>query len=397
MIKDRIKEPFSAEQAEAAVDLLYVFAYSNVNALNILFFYMKKVNLFSELHAEKSVHFHRLKVDTAIERNRRRLRKSRQKLTIPGARNVAELLVAEDPFDARAFAELEHGYKISSEPARQAGDLSLLYGYAYTLTQKSVEREQFYDEIRRSGTLIPEEAFKEKKENILKDMKTAEYQLRYILLVDPVNADAYLLMGWMYQYLDERKSMTVRREAGYVERFYNWVTKTRPAAPTEGRQYYSLYANYFPEQLFESNVELYRQALNLRSGIPDNAMETAHLNLNLGNNYFHLLNFKRAAEAYSEVDKATLGRGQQLFSSYRQEGLFRFNFARSLYYEGKNDQAAVQFEKAHLIYYSNEKKPLDEAAAALRYRRDQSKDADRQSVERHLADNARALKESRFR
>ncbi len=365
---EKTREPLPLEDAEAAADLLYVASYANVNALNILFFYMKKVNLFEDLHAEKSVYFHRLKVDLAMERNRRRLEGDKRRFALPGAANIKEIITSQDPFDSRAFTELEYGYKISSEPARQVGDLSLLYGYAYTLIQKSVERDRFYDDLQRSGTLIPAEVFSEKKDATLRDMKNAEYQLRYILLTDPTSADPYLLLGWLYQYLDERKGTQVAREPGYLERLFNFFTSTRPAIPTEGRQYASLYRNYFPDQLYETNVELYQLALHFRSGSSDDVIARAHLHLNLANNYFNLLNFKRAVEHYTEVGRIEQKVGRELFDSHTQKALFHFNSGRALYYEGRPQEAAAQFEKARRLYYEKEKKPLEEAMSLVRFK-----------------------------
>lgn len=365
---DKVKEPLPLDDAEAAADLLYIASYTNVNALNILFFYMKKVNLFEDLHAEKSVYFHRLKVDLAMERNRRRLDADKRRFALPGAANIKEIITSQDPFDSRAFTELEYGYKISSEPARQVGDLSLLYGYAYTLIQKSVERDRFYDDLQRAGTLIPAEVFAEKKDATLRDMKNAEYQLRYILLTDPTSADPYLLLGWLYQYLDERKGTQIAREPGILEKAFNFFTGTRPAIPTEGRQFASLYRNYFPDQLYETNVELYQLALHFRSGAGDDAVGRAHLHLNLANNYFNLLNFKRAVEHYAEVSRIEEKAGREIFDSYIQKALFHFNSGRALYYEGRPQEAAAQFEKARRLYYDKEKKPLEEAMSLVRFK-----------------------------
>ncbi|MCB1306026.1 MAG: hypothetical protein KDK37_17180, partial [Leptospiraceae bacterium] len=220
-----VELPF--EDAQIAADLLYLTSYANANTMNILFLFVKKVDLFPELYDRKAIYFHRLKVDLAVERNKKRLAYERKKREIISPDQIADWVSESDPFEARIFNELVYGYRHSAQEARDFFDHSLIYGYAYTLVQKSVERERFYDSVLKKGNLS-RGFLRTKKEAVLRDLKEAEYQLQYILYVEPENVDAYLLLGWLYQYVDERRESQLLIEPGYEEQLFSALTGIRP-------------------------------------------------------------------------------------------------------------------------------------------------------------------------
>lgn len=360
-----VELPF--EDAQIAADLLYLASYANANTMNILFLFVKKADLFPELYDRRAVFFHRLKVDLAVERNRRRLAWERQKIELDPTAPLTELLSEGDPFEARVFNELVYGYRYAAPEAREYFDHSLLYGYAYTLVQKSVEREKFYDGLLKEGEDLSNAFLQEKKEAVLRDLKEAEYQLQYILYVEPEDVDAYLLLGWLYQYVDERRESTLLIEPDFIEQAYRTLTGIRPAEYQDGAYYRDLYVAYFPDRLYEQNIELYNQALT-RLGDTGDPASRALLNLNLANNHFKLLNFKRASEHYRAFEDLKSASTRSVFSGYLQEALYYFNRGRSAYYEGEVENAARDLQKAAEIFDQEEYQPAFERYTDLKFR-----------------------------
>ncbi|MEQ9366025.1 MAG: hypothetical protein RIF32_17410, partial [Leptospirales bacterium] len=300
---------FPIKSARTAADLLYIASYANASILNIMFLNIKKLGVLSELYRERAVYYQRLKINIAAEKNKRVLESRTRDLVVLDQSDLVALVSESDPYDSQTYDELIFGYRAALETASDVGDLSLLYGYAYILIKKNTEREAFYENLQNEafaarqgltgltpgGASLPQSLLIAKKEEILRDFKHADYLLQYILNVDPLNVDAYLLQGWLYQYIDDRRAKPVQTVPTFLENIYYYVTRSRPATLSDGRFYSDLYKNYFPENLYESNVELFRQALQKVEGdAPDRA--SGNLHLNLANNYFKLLNFQRAAE-----------------------------------------------------------------------------------------------------
>lgn len=221
-------------------------------------------------------------------------------------------------------------YKQAVPRARPYLDLATLYGYAYFLINKYVIFESYY---YATGTMTDV-----RKKEILENYKKAEWELKWIIFADPTYYDAYQLLGWLYQYVDLIK-----------------LKKETPDGDTDEERYASLYKKYFPEKNLEANVELYSQILVfLGDSYPDSKV-ISDLNLNLGNNHFLLNNYPKANESYTKVEelgKFLLSKNQ--FEEYRQEAVFRYNFGRSLIYQGQYKKAIEQFEKSIDIYFKKE-------------------------------------------
>ncbi|MCZ8344390.1 MAG: biopolymer transporter TolR [Leptospira sp.] len=230
----------------------------------------------------------------------------------------------------KALGWTELYYKQAVPRARPYLDLATLYGYAYFLINKYVIYENYYNS---TDTMTDS-----RKKEILENYKRAELELRWIIYADPTYYDAYQLLGWLYQYVDLRKQRIDPR-----------------ANKTEIELYEVLYKKYFPDKNLEENIELYSQILTfLGEDYPDKKV-ISDLNLNLGNNYFLLNNYPKSNESYEVVSVASnslLPKNQ--FESYKQEAVYRFNFARSLIYQGKFKDAVVQFDKAIEIYFNQE-------------------------------------------
>ncbi|MCR9140988.1 MAG: hypothetical protein NXI24_01865 [bacterium] len=376
---------FPIKSARTAADLLYIASYANASILNIMFLNIKKLGVLSELYRERAVYYQRLKINIAAEKNQRLLESRTRDLLVLDQSDLVALVSESDPYDSQTYDELIFGYRSALKTASDVGDLSLLYGYAYILIKKNTEREAFYENLQREasaarqgltglapggGASLPQSLLIEKKEEILRDFKHADYLLQYILNVDPLNVDAYLLQGWLYQYIDDRRSEAVQTVPTFIENIYYYITRSNPATLSDGRFYADLYQNYFPENLYESNVELFRQALQKVEGeAPDQA--TGNLHLNLANNYFKLLNFQRATEHYEKsenyIQRAARKNQSAPFDNYRRHALFHFNMGRALFYEGRLDEAARRLQKAYDIYDESERKPLHERFSTLNY------------------------------
>ncbi|HNL68012.1 MAG TPA: tetratricopeptide repeat protein, partial [Leptospiraceae bacterium] len=365
-LKGKNEGGMNLEFARTGSDLLYLVSYSNVNILNILFYNMKRVNLFEKFHEENSIKYHRLKVDIAMERNRNRIEWDRRQVAILDPRNVIDLFSEGDPFDATSFNEVVHGYKFAATEARSVGELSFVYGYAYALIQKSVERDRFYDRSAKEGITIPEDVRRAKKQDTLRDLKTAEYLLQYILFVKPDNADAYLQLGWLYQYIDDRRSRNIPTAETFVVRVVNYLTRTSAPRATDGQYYIDIYRAYFPDRLYENNVELYRQAIQLIGFLNSTDPALPDLHLNLANNYFQLLNFKKAIDHFNQNED--LRRAVGGASDPVRTGLFYFNRGRAYYYEGQTTSASRDLKKALEMYTSSDLSPAEELVEGIRFR-----------------------------
>jgi len=351
-LEGKKRSPPSIADARIAASLLYLNSYSNANMLNIMFLHIKRVNLFPEFYKKYSTRYHRTKIDIAMELLRLKLMWTEESMESLSVKEITRALGDKKVFDEEILNQLSHGYRLASAEAMEYSDTSLIFGHAYTLIQKSVEQFGFYDRIQKKGTGLSRQTLEEIKHGILSDLKNAESQLRYILFTEPNDMDAYLLLGWMYQFIDEMRSSRTYGEEGFLFSLFNGFQRQNRPLVTDGKFYKDIYLKFFPEQLYETNIELYRQALSSRERI-----ETAHealLMLNLANNYFKLMNFRNATKFYEKVDQLGKRTGFSFFESHIQKALFHYNYGRSLLYEEKSQEATEQFNRALTLYHDHE-------------------------------------------
>jgi len=237
------------------------------------------------------------------------------------------------PLEPIGIDILEKYYDENLERAKENLDLGTVFGYAYFLVNLATREEQYF---------IQENALTEaRKKTILRKLRQAEYELLWTIYADPTYLDAYMLLGWLYQYIDIRKQ-----------------TLIFPEEKPDGEVFYSLYLKSFPRKYLEENIDLYTQVLEFL-GKKIHTKNLANVHLNLANNYFLLNNFQKALAHYQEVEilnQKILESSQ--FESYRQEGLFYFNYARALIYNSKVSDSIPMLEKALDIYYKNEYYPI---------------------------------------
>lgn len=230
----------------------------------------------------------------------------------------------------KALSWTELYYKQAVPRARPYLDLATLYGYSYYLINKYVTFESYY---YSTGTMTDV-----RKTEILENFKRAELELRWIIYADPTHYDAYQLLGWLYQYVDLIK-----------------MQKNPKSGEIDSEVYENLYKKYFPDKNLEANIELYNQILVFLGEDYRDRKVISDLNLNLGNNYFLLSNFPKANESYKKVEDVSLFLSvKNQFEGYKQEAIYRFNYGKSLIYQGQYKKASEQFSKSIDIYFKNE-------------------------------------------
>lgn len=293
-------------------------------------FLVKSRNLFLEtLYKEYAVYYQRMMVDSVFKLSGS-LSEEKQKALLSQL-DVIDI-ASVDPLAEEGLAYINQYYKIAVPRSRPVLDLATLYGYSYYLVNRSVIRETYYNAANSMTSA--------RKEEILRDFKQAEYELRWIIFADPRYYEAYQLLGWMYQYVDILKN----RKSGEDQ-------------PNDEEKYSSVYKKYFPEKNFEENIELYSQVLELLGENFENKKALSDLRLNLGNNYFLLKNYPRANEQYSKVDSLSdyiISKTQ--FENYRQKAMFLFNSARSSIYVADYKSAVGKLKAASNLYFENESK-----------------------------------------
>ena len=346
LLKQAREPRLLVQEVYKAVDILYAIAYSHARILNFLFFNMRRLGFLEEVYNKNSVHFRRLEVDIVAEQSEELVGISEQNV-------ILDLFLGEsDSYNSEGFSGIERNYRLLFKQAIFAHDLSLLYAYAYMFIKKNISRESFYAALEKRGQNFSPSLLQYRKKESLHDLKNAEYLLRYILNVDPQYVDAYLLLGWLFQYVDQGKKNIVKYRANIWER----ITGEHSNVEQDKDFYEDIYEIYFPDNYYEENVDLYLKALQRMEGFPSAKESSGHLHLNLANNYFILSNFKEAAKHYRKVllsfdDQESSG---NRFESRKQEILFYFNFARTLIYENRYEQAIVYLKKCYRLYEEKE-------------------------------------------
>ena len=351
------------EEFQKAVELFYGIAYSNARALNFFFFNITHLGFREEAYKESSIYFRRLEVDIIIEKTKELFHTLEENFLL-------ELLTGEEgKYSSKNFVQIEQDYRLLFKQAILAQDLSMIYGYAYMLIKKNTSESSFYRSLEKKEKSFSSSFLQKRKKESLHELKNAEYLLRYILNVNPQHADAYLLLGWLLQYIDQGKKSIVKYQSNLWERLIAEEYNTEK----DEDFYEDIYKIYFPHHYYEENVELYRQALQWMdtSAFPKETL--GHLHLNLANNYFILNNFNEAAEHYGEALTALTsekGRSEGNFESQQQRLLFYFNFARTLLYKRKYKQAIFYLKKCYSLYEEKEYLGLREEYKNVRFRLD---------------------------
>lgn len=160
------------------------------------------------------------------------------------------------------------------------------------------------------------------KKKVFEHFRKAEVDLNWCFFANARFADAYIMLGWMYQFIDEKREVVLEKGSGKKDR----------------EVFESLYRSYFPDYLFEKNIRLYQKTLALFGKSGSQRVKNS-FHLNIANNYFLLNNYSQAEEHYAAILDAK-GNPDFQFENPEQEMMFYYHFGRTLYFSGKNDVAA---------------------------------------------------------
>ncbi len=155
-------------------------------------------------------------------------------------------------------------------------------------------------------------------ENLLVLFTKALRHIDWSLFIDDAFVDAYLLKGWIYQYVDE----------------------LRVSFPSKKR----IIDAYFPEYLWEKSIPLYEKALaaNNENQYPH---KEADIHCNVGNIYFLLKNFNLASRHYAKAVEY-----KKTFSTLKEEALFYYHYGYCLWQQGNYAGAYTSMQQAYSIY-----------------------------------------------
>ncbi len=243
-----------------------------------------------------------------------------------------EVILGKPGSNDDALKLIDQHFSLSRPRSRPVLYLASLYGYAYFQIQKSIEMDEYY---RNNKSLSIN-----KKEKILEGFKLAENELKWILYADQEFIDAYLLLGYLYQYIDLSKRESLDDS-------------------TEGDEFIDIYNRYFPGNNLEKNIDLYKQILTF-IGETKNRKNLSDIHLNLGNTYLFLNNYSKANESYKLVSELSdLIIEEVQFNDPKQKALFHFNFSKSLLYNNEFKQADSEFDLLLKLYANNPSLTID--------------------------------------
>lgn len=174
-----------------------------------------------------------------------------------------------------------------------------------------------------------DELREKEKEKVFKRFKTAETDFQWSFFADQYFAESYILLGWMYQYIDEKRELIVDKKNDKKDK----------------DKFSDLYKKYFPSYLFEENIRLYQKSISYFSN-KINPGILASFYLNIGNNYFLLNNYHKAREYYSKLEKIT----NYQFESDTQKANFYFHSGKTYYFTGDYEKSVDSLKKAYNMY-----------------------------------------------
>lgn len=329
-----------------ANQLMYLASYAYANLINILFINLHQAGIFLDYHRKWSIYYHRLKVDLAVERFNYLLDWQEKKAIFITQEKLTNILIEKDPFVGTIFNDLLYGYReVAAKMAQETFEYSVLYGHAYTLIRKSIERERFYDSLFEKGYSISNSELIKRKQNVLLELKEAEYQLLYILSIEPTNEDAALLLSYLYTYIDYRKEQNILNPPGYIDRLLQFITGIKPKKLSDKIFFRNLYATTFPERLTEKNIKILENTLYLREY--QNLNISPEIYLGLAGNYYRIYNYRKSIINFKNLENKIY-----IFNNNIQKGLYYFYYAKSHFYEGNYDKSIELFDKS--FFYFNE-------------------------------------------
>ena len=203
---------------------------------------------------------------------------------------------------------------------------SFIFGRAYLNAMLGIKQHLFYESTNDLNNLT--------KEHALSYFYEAEEDFQWSMYVDSSFADSYMMLGWMYQFIDEKRDAMV-------------ISKIGTETDIDKKIFKSIYDKYFPDYLFEKNIQLYQKSIAFISGKSSYQMLQS-LYLNLANNYYLLNNFTKAEEYYSKI--STNGINKYSFESREQEAQYYYHIGKTNYFLGRPHESSQFLEKAMEFY-----------------------------------------------
>jgi hypothetical protein len=201
---------------------------------------------------------------------------------------------------------------------------AFIFGKAYLAARTGMLK---HDEYEESGSLSQSE-----KKDVIIDLKSAEQGFRWAIFANPDFADSYVMLGWIYQYIDTKK-----------ETVLDSVNQTK-----DKDQYESVYKVYFPDHLFEQNIRIYQQSLaRFENRVSANLLMSLYLNM--GNNYFLLSNYSKAKANYEKF-LSIIEKNPYQWDTPEQRALFFYHLGKTYYFTGQYKESIDFYEKS-LAHY----------------------------------------------
>lgn len=225
-----------------------------------------------------------------------------------------------DNFDNLSKMEQEYLGKDDKIIRQRTGDFDKahFYGLGYIYAKMAVASEQEASALDAVGI-----SSKQKLEHLLDYFNKAIKHMDWALFIDDTFIDPYLLKGWIYQYVDQR-----RKE-----------DKIATGGKNEGD-----FSKFFPRQLWEKNIELYERALaaNNENDYPE---KEGNLHLNTANTYFLLMNYPRALYHYEQAKKF-----KKTFNSKIEEAMFHYHIGYCYWQNNQYENARSEMNTTLYIY-----------------------------------------------
>jgi len=243
--------------------------------------------------------------------------------TVLNLDDVALRAARKESSDEKLVADITKFYDSRINLARRFLVTEFIFGRGYFQAQLGIN-EHVAAEI--------EGITRSDKKKVFEHFHKAEADFNWSFFANARFADAYIMLGWMYQFIDEKREVVLDSSSGKRDR----------------EIFESLYKQYFPDYLFEKNIRLYQKTLNLFAQAGSKRVKNS-FHLNIANNYFLLNNYSQAEEHYVAIlDKR--GNPDFRFETPEQEMMFYYHFGRTLYFSGKNEIAGryLQFVENNL-------------------------------------------------
>jgi len=209
-----------------------------------------------------------------------------------------------------ALSDLEKDYLKNLNIARMDFDKAYIYALAYVYSKKALGDSS--DSVKSNPEIFAE------------NFKKAIEQTDWALFMDDTFSDAYLLKGWIFQYIDLLR-------ADESDGNFNAV-KTAD--------------KYFDKYLFEKARALYLKAISVNNE-KINPDKEGNLYLNLGNVNFLLMNYSEALSSYKSAQIYKKNYGSKI-----EEAVFLFHLSYCYWQNGDFVKAKDEMNKVYSIYRS---------------------------------------------